>query len=217
MASNDTPKPLKVLKPAPPKQLVDSKNGTSFLDLPAELRIEIYKLALREVTIHILPLNAVDRHSPHALVKTSKQVRSEALPLMHMVCPIQVNITDFNFDGLLAWISRIPPDQEGNLAKNEDLNIHLNTTMDKTKDHSSLRKWLHLRADTYRPQPDWQYTGPEPDSKTANAMRRKAKRSLKPNEQKELVRMLVSIGVRVPIDQGTPPPRAGLDYQSTLS
>lgn len=211
----------RALMPAPPKQPLASAGSssssphfsttpaTSFYDLPAELRIEIYKLVLDKVTLHILPgaqRAAADDHPhkcPHALVRTSRQVRNEALPLMHALCPIHAAVTDFDFDGLLLWMRRMPPDQEANLCKNAALRVTLVTTNNDRRGQSSnsiknspvLRRWLHLRADRHRPQPAWAYAGAEPDSKTACEMRRRAKRAAKPEEKRELVKMLAALGV----------------------
>jgi hypothetical protein len=191
-------------RPPPPP---DHK-GTCLYDLPAELRIEIYKLALESVQIHILPPNSSERNNPHGLVLTSRQVRNEVLPLIHNSCAIRIDITDFNFDGLLAFMSRMPPDQEANLRKNTKLEIRLCTTTtpngkkgeacNSMRNSASLRKWLHVRADKYRPQPNWVYSGPVPDYKTAYEMRRRAKRTRIAGERMELVRMLKAIGVDVP-------------------
>lgn len=183
---------------------------TCFYDLPAELRVEIYKIALASVQIHILPPNSSERNNPHALVLTSRQVRNEVLPLIHNSCAIRIDITDFNFDGLLAFMARMPPDQEQNLRKNTRLSIRLCTTVspnakkgdtcNSMRNSSSLKKWLHLRADPYRPQPNWVYSGPVPDYKTSYEMRRRAKRTRIEGEKAELVRMLRAI--RVDVSQG---------------
>lgn len=198
--------PALARRPPPPQQY----RGTSFYDLPAELRIEIYCLALASVQIHILPPSTSERMSPHSLVLTSRQVRNEVLPLIHNSCPITIEVTDFNFDGLLAWMARMPPDQEANLRKNTRLTIALSTTAsvngdgkkdkicNSMKNSGSLRRWLHMRADPYRPQPDWVYSGPMPDYKTVYEMRRRAKRCRKPGEKRELVKMLAAIGIDVP-------------------
>ncbi len=206
MATRPPPRrllPALARRPPPPQH-----TGTSFYHLPAELRIEIYRLALASVRIHILPPNSTERSAPHSLVLTTRQVRNEVLPLIHNSCPIRIDVTDFNFDGMLAWMARMPPDQEENLRKNTQLRIELCTTSaanarkDKTsnsmKNSGSLRRWLHIRADPYRPQPDWKYSGPRPDYKTAYEMKRRALRSRKPGEKQELMKMLVSIGVEFP-------------------
>ena len=185
-----------------------SQKRTSFYDLPAELRVEIYRLALSSVQIHMLPPNTSERNNPHALVLTSRQVRNEVLPLIHNSCAIRIDITDFNFDGLLAFMARMPPDQEANLRKNTKLQIRLCTTTtphakkgepcNSMKNSASLRRWLHLRADPYRPQANWVYSGPNPDFKTSYEMRRRAKRMRKDGEKAELIKMLKAIGVEVP-------------------
>ncbi|KAM0719800.1 hypothetical protein Q7P37_003934 [Cladosporium fusiforme] len=207
--SSARPPPRRLLpalarRPPPPQH-----GGTCFYDLPAELRIEIYRLALSSVRIHILPPNSSGRNNPHSLVLTSRQVRNEVLPLIHNSCPIRIDVTDFNFDGLLAWMARMPPDQEANLRKNTELRIELCTTTtanakkDKVcnsmKNSPSLRRWLHVRADPYRPQPNWVYSGPKPDYKTSYEMKRRAKRCRNPGEKVELIKMLAAIEIDVPV------------------
>lgn len=191
------------LRPAPPRSVPiyspPAIKRTSFYDLPAELRIEVYKLVLEGVTIHIVPPHATDQHCPHALVRTSRQVRNEVLPMIHSSCEIRVNVTDFNFDGLLAWLSRIPPDQHANLTKNKDLRIRLCTTLKPTNHSDSLRRWLHSRADAYRPQPAWIYSGPVPKATVANDLRRRAKRmKTEPRKRAELLAMLEALGIAPP-------------------
>lgn len=107
-------------------------------------------------------------------------------------------------------MARMPPDQEQNLRKNTRLSIRLCTTVspnakkgdtcNSMRNSSSLKKWLHLRADPYRPQPNWVYSGPVPDYKTSYEMRRRAKRTRIEGEKAELVRMLRAI--RVDVSQG---------------
>ncbi|QIW97431.1 hypothetical protein AMS68_002949 [Peltaster fructicola] len=213
----------RLLRPAIPKNDSTAGQGharTSFYDLPAELRIEIYQLVLEKVTIHILPTRtATNRECPHALVRTSRQVRNEVLPIIHAQCPIKTTVTDFNFDGMMAWMSRMPPDQEANLCRNQWLSIELVTTVNDRKEQSSnsmknshsLRRWLHMRADRHRPQPGWKYKGPTPDPKTANEMRRRAKRAVRPEEQREMYSMLKALNVRPPVvrQQPSPPDSSG--------
>ncbi|KAF2716938.1 hypothetical protein K431DRAFT_289010 [Polychaeton citri CBS 116435] len=187
---------LKSLQPAPPRAATEPKR-TNFYDLPAELRIEIYRLALSTVILHVLPLNASKRPVIHALLKTSRQVRNEVLPIIHRYCPIRAEITDLNFDGLLAFMQRIPPSDFGNLAKNGDLLVRLNTTSRATSGYNSLNRWLHIRADKCRPQPQWVYEGTLPDSKTANQLKRKCRRMVDENKQMEMAKMLEGMNVRI--------------------
>lgn len=60
---------------------------------------------------------------------------------------------------------------------------------------STLRKWLKLRADKYRPQPKWRYSGPLPKNKVANDLKRRVKRMTEEGKRAELVVMLNAIGV----------------------
>ena len=193
----------RVLAPAPPRSLPpnsipDPPSPTTFFDLPAEIRVEVYKFVLTNVTIHILPLQEpLATHHPHSLALTSRQVRYETLPLIHSLCPILVNITDFNFSGIVQWLSRIPPNQQYHLAKNEDLIVRLNTSNKGAGFCDNLRQWLHTRADPYRPQPGWRYVGPTPKNKVANDLRRRLKRMTEEGKKREMEVMLAAIGVRV--------------------
>ncbi|EMF14286.1 uncharacterized protein SEPMUDRAFT_131984 [Sphaerulina musiva SO2202] len=200
----------RALQPAPPKLAPPVGSKTSFFDLPAELRIEIYRLALEKVVIHILPTSP--KHgtdtpdnssrrlpSPHALTLTSRQVRNEVLPLMHATCPIKCAVTDFNFDGLLLWIKRVPPHEETHLKKNKNLLITLNTaepTLPKIMD--SMRKWLHMRADKCRPQPDWKYAGSAVQNKVGVDLRRRTKRMTEVGKQRESCKILAALNIALP-------------------
>lgn len=205
MSTCSRPRPL---RPAPSRNIIlpsmIAPPNTCFYDLPAELRIEIYRLALDRVTVYILP-STRPLHHPHPLLRTSRQIRNEVLPIIHAHCKIKAKITDFDFTGLLEWMRRIPSDQEANLCKNDRLIIELKTTINETKNQSchsirnsaSLRKWLHMRADQYRPQPTWNYIGtrPGPDAKTAYELKRRAIRMKEVGEVKELWIMLGAMGV----------------------
>lgn len=185
--------------PAPPRPKpgsVELEQPTCFYDLPAELRIEIYKLALHNVIIKILPPKADGVAAPHALVRTSRQIRNEVLPIIHSTCAIESSVTDFNFDGLLDFMKRIPPDEQKHLLKNNNLTIRLNTSIDPCASPESLRRWLHYRGDKYRPQPRWKYSGPRPSTKVQNDLRRRVKRMREENKKEELKAMLRAIDVR---------------------
>ena len=193
---------LRPIRPAPVRPAaVDEPQRTNFFDLPAELRIEIYRLVIDDVVIHVLPLQSQQRHCSHALVRTSRQVRNEVLPIIHANCEIRAVVTDFNFKGMLAWMDRIPSQDQGALAKNENLTIRLctNTTNPSEEGHS-LRRWLHMRADPHRAQPKRRYSGPAPNSKMANNMKRKAKRMTETGKKHELIKMLNAIGVVLKCD-----------------
>ncbi|KAK5111955.1 hypothetical protein LTR85_011702 [Meristemomyces frigidus] len=192
----------RVLKPAPPRTVISAEpKTTDFFDLPPELRIEIYKLVLDDVVIHILPLQEdsdnMGFQCPHSLIRTSRQVRNEVLPIIHSTCEIRANVTDFNFSGMLAWMDRIPPDQQSHLCKNRALTVRLCTSSKPAGFCENMRKWLHLRADPYRPQPNWQYSGPAPKSKVANDLKRRVKRMSEVGKRKELVAMLSALGVAI--------------------
>ncbi|EME45942.1 hypothetical protein DOTSEDRAFT_22066 [Dothistroma septosporum NZE10] len=185
------------IAPAPPRAPPVQQHRVTFYDLPAELRIEIYKLTLEKVRLQILPATADKaRKRPHPLTLTSHQVRLEVLPIIHATCPIMCNITDFVFDGLLEWMSRIPPHEERVLTKNDNLTIAFHTTIQQpSRSMESLRKWLHMRADQHRPQPRWQYSGPTPPSKICADLRRRAKRMKEEGKQAELLKILKALQI----------------------
>lgn len=199
------PPRLLALAPAPPRPPPAYTPRVTFMDLPAELRIEIYKLALENVTVHILPSSCDEtRKRPHALTRTTRQVRAEVLPLMHALCPIRCSVTDFHFDSLLAWLARIPPDAQANLCKNSALTIRFCTTTAPPKSIDSMRRWLHARADPYRPQPRWQYSGSKPADKVCRDLLRRAKRMREPGRQREMFVILTALGVASEATVGRP-------------
>lgn len=185
------------IAPAPPRQNPRDLPRVCFFDLPAELRIEIYKLALEGVVIHILPLNTVEeRKIPHALTRVSRQVRNEVLPMIHSLCPIRCAITDFSFDGLLAWMARIPPEEQSKLLKNDNLCIRFHTTSNNLPPGlQSMRRWLKYRADPCMPQPRWNYQGATPSSKICVDLRRRAKRMTEAGKQAELYVILKALNI----------------------
>lgn len=209
-------RPLAPLAPAPirlqPRPLAARLNPTrdviqnytrDLLGLPAEIRVEIYKLVLENVTLHILPLEArLERRAPHPLTRVSKLVRNEVLPIIHANCPIQAMVTDFNFNGMLEFMARIPPQDQKALMKNGRLKIQMCTTGEKSKchqpgvnDNGSLRRWLTYRADKYRVQPTWEYCGAWPGSKVEAAIRRKIGRMTEEGKKQELIKLGSSIGM----------------------
>ena len=191
-------RPLKPALPKPPPEHRKENEKTCFYHLPPELRIAIYCLALENVTIHILPLKTDSRATcPHPLMRTSKQVRNEVLPIIHSSCSIRAVVTDFSFTGLLDFLTRIPPDEQKYLLKNEHLSVKLCTTLTPPGNLESLRRWLHYRADHCRPQPNWRYSGPHPSSKVANDLKRRVKRMTEERKKRELERMVRAIGVNL--------------------
>nr|OQO25856.1 hypothetical protein B0A51_07942 [Rachicladosporium sp. CCFEE 5018]OQO28178.1 hypothetical protein B0A51_04598 [Rachicladosporium sp. CCFEE 5018] len=200
------PRPLRALCPAAPKRLPPppTHRPTTFYDLPPELRVEIYKLALLNTHLHILAEPSASQ-PPHSLTLTTKQIRLEVLPLLHSTCPITASITDFDFTPLLTWLRTMPPDQETNLCKNDRLTVILKTTINEKKEKTSnssrnssaLKRWLHLRADRYRAQPGWVYEGRTPDGRTSSDLKRKYKRAAVEGEKRELGVMLRAVGIPV--------------------
>lgn len=170
-------------------------SGASLYSLPAEIRVDIYRLVLENVTIHILPREAGhERRRPHPLTLTSKIVRNEVLPLIHANCAIMAVITDFNFSGMLDFVARIPPNELNALAKNQRLKIQFSFTAGGAKDDGktagetqSLRSWLQYRADKCRPQAKWQYSGVRPPRKVESFVRRRIKRMTEEGKRQEMV------------------------------
>lgn len=185
------------------------------IGLPPEIRVEIYKMVLEDVVIHILPLEArLERRAPHPLTRVNQLIRNEVLPIIHSICPIEAMITDFNFSGMLAFMQRIPPQDEKALMKNENLKIQLCTTGEKSKgvqwnvsDSLSLGRWLRYRADKCRPQPKWKYCGVWPGSKVESAIRRKISRMTEDGKKQELIKLGTAVGMQ----RLEKPPRSGAE------
>lgn len=199
---------IRELRPAPPQipgqDLPASipRRQTCFYDLPAELRNMVYRIVLKGVHIHILPQHSGTTPQPHSLIATSHQVRLEVLPIIHSTCEIRASITDFNFEPLLTWLSRVPPEQESTLSKNNRLKIRLCTSLKPDNPSgASLRRWLQIRADTCRPQPEWQYSGPTPKTKVANDLKRRAKRMTEEGKRKEMMKILRAIKISFDEDE----------------
>lgn len=192
--------PAPIRRPSPS----DGPYQTTFYDLPPELRLEVYKLILENTIIHILPAESDDeRRKPHALMRASKVVRNEALPIIYTTCSITANVTDFNFTGMLAWMQRVPPHQEHYLARNSDLKICLSTSGPTSSNKGAhfcrnLRQWLHLRSDKHRKQPQWKYSGPQLPRPVANDLKRRVGRMTEQGKRQELKKMLEAVGVQVP-------------------
>lgn len=135
--------------------------------------------------------------NPHPLTLTSHLIRNETQSLILTTCPIHATITNFDFTPLLVYLNRIPPDEQKFLTRNPNLHIDLRITATEGLGAlESLRKWLHLRADEYRPQGDWHYKGLRPGTRVVNDLRRRVRRMKKEvGKRKEFVVMLEGLGV----------------------
>ena len=66
---------------------------TSFLDLPAEMRNEIYKLALDDAhTYNLLEQTREDEHC-NCLLFASREIRNEFLPMWRASCKFEITTT----------------------------------------------------------------------------------------------------------------------------
>ena len=184
-----------------PRLVPPSHYEKTFYGIPPEIRVEIYRLVLANVTLHILPRDAeLRQRAPHPLTRVSRVVRNEVLPIIHSSCPIKAEITDFNFTGMLAFMARIPPQDQKALLKNNNLKIELCTASEKGKsfqkavsDSQSLRTWLHARADKCRVQPRWEYCGSWPGRKVESDIRRRIKRMTEEGKRREMIELAKGI------------------------
>ncbi|UJO19673.1 uncharacterized protein CLAFUR5_10044 [Fulvia fulva] len=81
-----------------------TKGKTSFLDLPAELRVQIYELVLPEArTIRAQKPFGIIR-MPHLLM-ASKLIRNEALPVYYQLNTFQVDLFMDQFLSAARWIA----------------------------------------------------------------------------------------------------------------
>lgn len=133
---------------------------------------------------------------PHPLTLTTHLIRDETLPLIHTICPIHATITNFDFNPLLTFLNRIPPEEQHLLTRNPNLTIELQVKATEGLGAlESLRKWLKLRADEFRPQGDWKYKGSRPGTRVVNDLRRRVRRMKEEGKRKEFVTMLEGLNV----------------------
>ena len=93
-----------------------SSSASPLLDLAPELRNEIYHYALsghgRDVKISIA---GNDYH--HALLRTCKQIRNEALPVWYANTSFRVTADSTNTSGPFTWLSHIHADDQKLIKK----------------------------------------------------------------------------------------------------
>ncbi|KAF2858261.1 hypothetical protein K470DRAFT_260011 [Piedraia hortae CBS 480.64] len=214
-ANNPPAKRYRAIQPAPLKQFArPPPDVTGLMRLPAELRVEIFTWYLSSISVTIncgpqsnnistryrcrcgnrCPICRNYNAGALSLLLVSKQIRNEALPIMLRHSPITAIIRDLDFTPLLEWMSRMPFGDEPKLAKNKNLFIEMSHSMSEglPKEGQSLRRWLHLRADKCRPQPNWQYVGGL-NSKALSGLKRRAKRMNEVGKREELEKLIGAV------------------------
>jgi hypothetical protein len=155
--------------------------GKNIFDLPAEIRNEIYKLVVESTEICILKSNCSDCNNESSLALTARQVRKEVLPLRYRFGRLHACIVDLEFEGLLAFTTRLTSLQRKHLCGNPNLEVRLRRSRSEEIDACisnmsvrSLKAWAVDRARVDQPQPSWKYTGPYTNHNAALEARREA-------------------------------------------
>lgn len=126
-----------VLKPIP----------TSFLDLPPELRNQIYELVANQVKSLTL-ISTSPKPTPPALFLVNHQIRSEYRPILLSRIPVQTHVHNFDFKPLMRSIGSFYSSELKALRANSHLVIHVQfEKFDPGKTHrDSLRRWAVKRS-----------------------------------------------------------------------
>lgn len=122
------------------QQSSDSKQ-VGFLDLPPELRNQIYELAADAASLLLFPNSR--KPIPPALLFANRQICREYRPVVLSRAPLRVNIFDFNFRPLLRVIGSLYPSELKALRANTSLliTLHISRASAKESNISNLRRW----------------------------------------------------------------------------
>jgi hypothetical protein len=122
-----------------------------------------------------------DCNNPSGLALTTRQVRQEALPLRYRFGRLRACVIDLDFEGLLAFTTRLTPSQRKDVYDNHNLEIRLRQSKPaevdaivSNKSVKSLKAWAVDRVRVDQQQPRWRYTGPYTNHSAALQARREA-------------------------------------------
>ena len=108
---------------------------SAFLALPAEIRIEIYRLALGFRYEYVIKPSSYNPHSPlfnvplpsyeastlmpraFALLQTSRQLRTEALPIFYSINTFMLNWSCLRITDAVDWLNAIGLEARDNIRK----------------------------------------------------------------------------------------------------
>ncbi|KAF7188884.1 hypothetical protein HII31_09807 [Pseudocercospora fuligena] len=158
------------------KTTTSSRTKTNFFSLPAELRNQIYNLAAKGIVLRLL-----DRKSQKlpkrrkttidtvpSLFITSRQCRSEYLPILLSTAKIEVQVIDFDFSNIIRIIGSLYCTELKSLRLNPNLMLALSFTPRSSDKlgimEANLRRWAAHRSQGLDRLP-WRYRlGAKPDS-----------------------------------------------------
>ena len=134
------------------KQNEDFKTPSNFLDLPAELRNNIYEYDIHN-TKTTLPRKARGRLvSDSPSTRVSRQIREEFQGILYAAAPtIQAKVTDLNFGHMIRFFNTVSDHDLSSLPKILDrsvpvLDIQLHFTDSCSANPEGLLRWL-LRSE----------------------------------------------------------------------
>ncbi|KAF2215234.1 hypothetical protein CERZMDRAFT_94649 [Cercospora zeae-maydis SCOH1-5] len=136
-----------------------AQRTTTFFDLPAELRNQIYELAASDTTLHLCtkpnkpnkPSKQKHQRMP-SLLLTSRQCRAEYLPILLATAPISTLVKNFDFSNIIRMTGSLYNTELKALRSNPNLTILLTfsqTSRTRTTPHAmeaSLRSWITYRS-----------------------------------------------------------------------
>ncbi|KAI5361982.1 hypothetical protein Slin15195_G056310 [Septoria linicola] len=131
---------------------------TTFFDLPAELRNEIYELTADNTTLRITALKGSSKTTKQqqdeaipGLLIASRQCRAEYLPILLATSPIEISVKNFDFSNITRITGSLYSTELKALRANEHLTLRLTFSSSSTGSRgqsleSSLRTWVTRRS-----------------------------------------------------------------------
>ncbi|KAM0716308.1 hypothetical protein Q7P37_007753 [Cladosporium fusiforme] len=141
-------------KDSPPSSL----KQTSFLDLPPELRNQIYELVANDAKSVTL-VSSSPKPIPPALFLVNHQIRSEYRPILLSHVPVRTYVHNFDFKPLMRSIGSFYSSELKALRANRDLVVCVQFAYCdplRGQRHDSLRQWVVKRSNSLDRLP-WSY------------------------------------------------------------
>lgn len=145
-----------------------TRSSLTFLDLPGEIRNQIYELSAQNATLRIVETSSSKRSKPSSsssanpislpgLLLTTKRCRREYLPILLSTAHIEASITNFDFKNVLRVIGGLFPTELRALRTNTHLVLSLLVPSSGSQhEFANIRRWAASRADTLDRLP-WNY------------------------------------------------------------
>lgn len=146
-----------------------SKPKTTFFDLPAEIRNEIYLLLARQTTLTLFPDTARSTSKKTTRISskkagdltpglflTSRRSRQESTAILLSAARIHANVVDFDFHSLTRVVGSLYATELKALRQNPRLFIVLRMKVCSRALYTNLWRWCVARADSLD-RLEWRY------------------------------------------------------------